>query len=248
LLLNFYEARKTDIGFVDARLRLVTKLVLQTNAQRVLDAACGRGTLLSNLRSVAPGIALAGCDISPDSAAHVRKLGFEAASSNLEDSLPFEDESFDCVVLGEVLEHLIDPDRALLNVARVLRRDGNLVVTTPNLASWFNRLLLLAGIQPIATETSLQVNLGRKHPALGQWKPTQGHLKLFVKGALCEMLAANGFVVLQFLGAPYNQPTPFSVIDRALAYLPSLASNFVVLARNLRTLSTDYPRLPGWLN
>ena len=245
---QFYDSHKTDLGHIDERLRLVVELVLEQHPAALLDAACGRGALLRHLKNVAPEIATTGSDISTDSVEYVRSNGINAAVANAEQEFPFADEQFDCVVFGEVLEHLVDPDKALLNISRVLRRGGALVLTTPNMASWFNRLLLLAGVQPIFTETSLHVNLGRKHPALGQWKPTQGHLKVFVKDALCEMLRANGFTVERMLGAPFVQPSPAAPLDRLFSRIPSLASNFVVLARNERTLETTYPRLPGWLN
>lgn len=245
---QFYDKHKTDLGHIDARLALVAQLVTEAAPSTLLDAACGRGALLRYLKNVAPQIQTTGSDISTDSVTFVRECGINAVTANAEERLPFDDESFDCVVFGEVLEHLVDPDRALQNISRVLRKGGSLVVTTPNMASWFNRLLLLAGVQPIFTETSLHVNLGRKHPALGQWKPTQGHLKVFVKDALCEMLRANGFTVRRIFGAPNVQPTPMAPLDRLFAKIPSLASNFVVLAGNERTLTTTYPRLPGWLN
>jgi ubiquinone/menaquinone biosynthesis C-methylase UbiE len=46
--------------------------------------------------------------------------------------LPFEAESFDTVTMIEVLEHLDHPQTALLEIARVLRPGGELVLTTPN--------------------------------------------------------------------------------------------------------------------
>lgn len=46
-------------------------------------------------------------------------------------ALPFGDESFDGVVLTEVLEHCTDPARALREVYRVLRPGGLLLVTSP---------------------------------------------------------------------------------------------------------------------
>ena len=244
---QFYDNHKTDLGHIDERLQLVTELAVQSQPSMLLDAACGRGALLRHLRDVSPHIRTVGSDISADSVQYVKSLGLDAVVANAESPLPFVDEMFDCVVFGEVLEHLVDPDAALINLSRVLRKDGALILTTPNLASWFNRLLLLVGVQPIFTETSLHVNLGRRLPALGQWKPTQGHLKVFVKDALEEMLQANGFRVERVLGAPFVQPTPVAALDRLLARVPSLASNFVLLARNERTLKTTYRRLPGWL-
>ena len=46
--------------------------------------------------------------------------------------LPVRDESFDVVISSEMLEHTRMPRRALEELARVLRADGVLVLTTPN--------------------------------------------------------------------------------------------------------------------
>jgi SAM-dependent methyltransferase len=50
---------------------------------------------------------------------------------NVEDPLPFEEKSFDAVLIGEVLEHLREDATALSNLRRVLRDDGILVVSVP---------------------------------------------------------------------------------------------------------------------
>lgn len=46
-------------------------------------------------------------------------------------SLPFDDACFDTVLMGELLEHLIDPRPVLREARRVLRQGGSLVLTTP---------------------------------------------------------------------------------------------------------------------
>src|SRR5205807_7480724 len=57
---------------------------------------------------------------------------------NLEkEPAPFPDDSFDGAVLMEVLEHFtVDPMYAMAELNRILKRDGFLFLTTPNLASW----------------------------------------------------------------------------------------------------------------
>ncbi len=60
--------------------------------------------------------------------------------------LPFQNESFDVVVLGEVIEHFTsDPVGSLEKARRVLKEDGLLIVTTPNSLSAVNRIKRFLG-------------------------------------------------------------------------------------------------------
>jgi SAM-dependent methyltransferase len=73
-----------------------------------------------------------------------RKPGWVVA--NLDDDLPFRDDSFDLVTLLEVIEHLADIPHALREIARVLRSDGVAIVTTPNRLNVSSRIhYLLSG-------------------------------------------------------------------------------------------------------
>jgi SAM-dependent methyltransferase len=56
--------------------------------------------------------------------------------ANVEDPLPFRDQTFDAVLIGEVLEHLERDVDALRNIRRVLNDDGRLVVTVPFYNDW----------------------------------------------------------------------------------------------------------------
>jgi 2-polyprenyl-3-methyl-5-hydroxy-6-metoxy-1,4-benzoquinol methylase len=75
--------------------------------------------------------------------------------------LPFQDGYFDVVYMGDVIEHLTNPDFAINEVARVIKTNGFLVLSTPNLACWLNRLLLLLGMQPLFSEVSTAKTFGR---------------------------------------------------------------------------------------
>lgn len=65
------------------------------------------------------------------------------------DSFPYQDESFDSVVCSEVLEHLkYDPVHMLAEINRVLKPNGALVLTTPNITSQEALYRMLAGKHP----------------------------------------------------------------------------------------------------
>lgn len=78
---------------------------------------------------------------------------------NVEEFVPFDDGQFDVVLLSEILEHLREDVQALLNVRRVLRDDGRLIVSLPFFNDWEEghmrvhsprsgaRLLMMAGFR-----------------------------------------------------------------------------------------------------
>jgi len=55
---------------------------------------------------------------------------------NVEEGLPFDDDSFDAVLIGEVLEHLKDDVQALKNIRRILKPNGKLIVSIPFYNDW----------------------------------------------------------------------------------------------------------------
>ena len=100
----------------------------------VLDVGCGCG-LMDTFIVAQPYVdkqKIVGVDLSHD----LLKWGqhwhtpahFIRATA---EHLPFPDESFDCVILAEILEHVLDPDITVKEAKRVLKNKGTLVVTTP---------------------------------------------------------------------------------------------------------------------
>lgn len=93
---------------------------------RVLEVGSGEGKLLRSLRRDAPSLTMFGCDVRRPLAA---PDGYEFSLT--EGSLPYADESFDAVIVADVLEHVPDPERTLSEVARVLAPGGRLVAFVP---------------------------------------------------------------------------------------------------------------------
>jgi SAM-dependent methyltransferase len=151
-------------------------------------------------------------------------VGIRAAADG--PGLPFAGECFDVVVMSEVIEHLVDPDLALREARRVLAPGGTLLLSTPNLAAWFNRVLLLAGVQPVFSEVSREGVYGRPGSQV------VGHLRLFTARALREVLDAHGFADVRLSGASYHDvPNVARPLDLLLARRPALAAILLVAAR-----------------
>jgi SAM-dependent methyltransferase len=109
--------------------------------------------------------------------------------------LPFEDRAFDAIFCGEIIEHLVDPDHLLDEIARTLTPDGICVLTTPNLASWVNRIALLLGWQPFYTSVSLRYEVGRPRFLVSDYG-CRDHLRLFTLPALRKLLMLHNFDIL----------------------------------------------------
>jgi SAM-dependent methyltransferase len=124
------QLQETHFWFA-GRLRLVAALTASDlrKRQRVLDVGCGAGATLRWLSD--RGHDAVGIDSSSASLAHASRL-VPAATLQRGDAarLPFEDASFDGVLLLDVLEH-VDDAAALAEAHRVLRPGGWLLVSVP---------------------------------------------------------------------------------------------------------------------
>jgi len=110
------------------RLRKILPLVREYPMCNLLDIGCGWEAKL--LHELEPYVA---CGVGVDFKApeiHAGKLS--TVSAVLEDQLPFDDESFDVVTMLAVLEHLSHPKEIVVEMERVLRPGGAVVLTVPS--------------------------------------------------------------------------------------------------------------------
>lgn len=183
-------------------------------------------------------------EISSRSVQLLKSGGYRAQQLDVSrDSLPFQPASFDLVILSEVLEHLVDPDHALDEIHSVLAAEGALILTTPNLAAWFNRIQLLLGFQPIFTETGTSYVFGRG-PLVSPTRPV-GHLQIYTREAVHRILELHCFRVISCGGMPLPRALArrgtFRQVDRIFSRFPGLAAGFIVSAVPSKT-SHSQPR------
>jgi SAM-dependent methyltransferase len=100
---------------------------------KLLDVGCGAGGNLKSLQE--QGWHVFGIEISDVAAAHARDLLHADIHTGTLGSAPFPPNSFDLVLMSHSLEHLPSPADALCRVHSLLKKDGLLVVSVPNVNS-----------------------------------------------------------------------------------------------------------------
>jgi SAM-dependent methyltransferase len=191
----------------------------------VLDVGCGDHAVLRNL--IEADDRYYGVDVKPTITAPLER--YSSLDLDHEDlATAWPGQRFDVIFCGEVIEHVFSPDRLLRQLASVAHSNSVIILSTPNLAYWVNRVLLLAGISPLFVENSSEAVLGRRTRRLGQGNPTQGHVRLFTHRAMLDLLDREGFGVLGVTSVPvWNLP-----LDRLIARLsPNLGPNNVYVVK-----------------
>jgi SAM-dependent methyltransferase len=149
-------------------------------ARVVLDVGCGTASLSAAYRRRNPRARLLGIDKDPSLAAIAAERLDELATVDVEvDPMPFDvSEGIDCIVYGDILEHLSDPWAVLERHAEELTPDGIILICIPNLEHWSFAEKLLRGTW--------------------DYQPTglldQSHLRWFSLRSMREGLEKRGFV------------------------------------------------------
>lgn len=129
----------------------ISRRVAALAPDRMLDVGCGDGRLAREIKHVLPRVVVHGCDLSVAALNRAEGLDRRYAVDLNVDRLPEPDGSLDLVVASEVIEHVIDPGRAVAEFHRVLRPGGHVLITVPNVAFWRFRLEALRGGVPSVT-------------------------------------------------------------------------------------------------
>ena len=127
-----------DSGF-DALEENLFALSKGENAEppHILDIGCATGALLARLRD--RGWRVTGVEISPSAEYARDKRNLDIKTIPLEEN-HFPPESFDVIHASHLIEHLNDPRSFLSEVHRVLKPDGRIFITTPNIDGFQARL------------------------------------------------------------------------------------------------------------
>ncbi|MFH0955492.1 MAG: methyltransferase domain-containing protein [Candidatus Micrarchaeota archaeon] len=184
------------------------EFVLQNLRGKILDVGFAACSLHGKIKKKFPRKNIFGVDSEPVP----KNANYKRGSA---EKIPFEDKQFDSIMAGELIEHLHRPELFVQEAHRLLKKNGIMIITTPNRKSLINRL----------TRTY--------HASL--------HFSLFSIPELTAVLEKNGFAVEKLFCLPYNEESSpgsrhkrFYAVRKAVHFLvpiDSFREEIVLLAR-----------------
>jgi 2-polyprenyl-3-methyl-5-hydroxy-6-metoxy-1,4-benzoquinol methylase len=162
---------------------------------KILDVGCSVGFFLARAR--AEGWTTFGVEISNDTAELARGRGLNVFTGTLEQA-GFGPESFDVVTMWDVLEHVQDPVATVAIAAEVLKEEGLVALSTPNIGGTFPRLSYRAARW------------------VGRWPHPEPphHLFQFSKSTVSRLLTQGGLTPIEIIDR--RAPLSYTFGDRSL--------------------------------
>jgi 2-polyprenyl-3-methyl-5-hydroxy-6-metoxy-1,4-benzoquinol methylase len=149
----------------------------------VLDVGCGFATTSQEIQK--RGNRVTGIESSAEAVAVARKRIGAVIEADLQQVDALTSRTFDVIIFADVLEHLSWPIGILRKYTELLKKDGTVIVSLPNVGLWSVRLGLLFG----------------RFPYAGTGVLDRTHLRFFTRSTAIEMLRAAG---LEPLRRTYN--------------------------------------------
>jgi 2-polyprenyl-3-methyl-5-hydroxy-6-metoxy-1,4-benzoquinol methylase len=136
-----------------------------------------------------------------------------------EEACPVENEKYDVIVAAEIIEHIYETDFFIEELKRILKPNGRIIITTPNMHSAINRLLFLMGKFPwthpgVYTKYNKDPRIDLKHVRLGnlsEWK---------------HFFEKHGLMIEKIIGINYSLLGKLTSLSRA-----SLSHNLAFILR-----------------
>ncbi|OGS22902.1 MAG: hypothetical protein A2252_07435 [Elusimicrobia bacterium RIFOXYA2_FULL_39_19] len=156
--------------------------IIPKEVKKLLDIGCGEGTMGKVFKQERPDAFVAGIESN--------NVSTQIAKSNIDDIITgdvetvlikFPNEHFECIVFGDVLEHLIDPWKQLKKYSKYLCKDGYILVSVPNVSYY-----------------SIVVGL-----MFGRWHYKdrgildKGHLRFFTLKSLKDLVETAGYKIIK---------------------------------------------------
>jgi 2-polyprenyl-3-methyl-5-hydroxy-6-metoxy-1,4-benzoquinol methylase len=170
----------------ESRLKKCISIVNKIKTGKMLDIGCASGEWSEYWKN--KGWDVYGVDVNEAAVSLAQKKGVNASVCDIAQNspLPYDDNSMDFIFAGEVIEHIVDTDRFISELYRVLKVGGSAIITTPNLVSFENRLRIFFGLYPEWVDYSLSKGVG--------------HVRAYTPRVLKTQMIESNFIIKKHLG------------------------------------------------
>ena len=137
--LSYLAERESFIDYFQKVLKELKDFCPQLGG-KVLDIGCSFGFFLKVAQEA--GWQIYGLDLSPTPVEQAkRKLRVKTIYNKSIEEAKFQANFFDLVTVFQTIEHVVDPEKFLKEIKRVLKPGGVVLLTTPDAAGWQARLM-----------------------------------------------------------------------------------------------------------
>lgn len=213
--------------------------LLEKNKNAVLlDCGCWDGANTRKFGNFIGTNFLYGIEIDRQKANEAARKGVKAEICNLNEKLPYKNDFFDVVIAYHVIEHLVNVRLFVSEIYRILKRNGYVVIGTPNLASWHNIFALMIGLQPFSGPTIKpdykadikivkELNKARMQRVFSKEAESLEHIKVMTTRALIGLLKEFKFKIENVKGFGYYPLPP--LIAGFMSKLDPCHSHYIVV-------------------
>ena len=138
-----------------------------------------------------------------------------AKKIDVNEGFPYKNESFNLIWCSEVLEHLKDPEQVLIQMSKLLKKDGIIVATVPNSHFWLMKIFYLTGLTPRKMQNS-------------------GHLHFFTKASFKNILPSHEHIYGYF---------PYAILKFKIKWLIGFLSPTFVAVITKQQYSETNPEI-----
>lgn len=169
---------KTANYFEDCRDEMAA--YVPASAQKMLEIGCGNAAFAQRLKA-SRQIHVTAVEAHPPAAAVASQRVDRLVQRAWDDALPeLLGERFDCIVMNDVLEHLVDPWTVLTQLQGLLTKDGCVVASIPNVR-----------YVPVLKEYLQEAQFRYRQDGVMD----RTHLRFFTKKSMLDMFSATGYRV-----------------------------------------------------
>lgn len=218
--------------WIPQRINIATSFVKYVKNDEVLtclDVGCGEGTLGKTLKAkFGDKCFLAGIDISEIPLKYAKEYYQEIYQADIESTdlaALLNRRQFDYIICLETLEHLFEPEKILRQFAKLVKKDGYLIISFPNITWWRFRIDILRG------------NFPKDYTLL---HPSE-HIQNYTLNSMTALLKENGFKILD-IGGQFIPPRfirPYRLFLPILKRFPNLFGYQLVIKASLVRNESD---------